>query len=289
MGSYPPSITFNGGTLQYAANNTFDVSPYIATIASGQAAIIDTGSNSVAFNSPLSGSGGLTKAGVGTLTLNIVNSFTGPTTVSGGSLTIADPAGNALAQSSGVTVSASATLGIECFRGHRRQPGGGRQREPEQRPLDGRRQQRQHDLQRGDEQHAGSAGSGFVKAGTGTMTLGNASTYAGSTVISGGVLKLGTGVTPGLWEGMVSNTSGTDTTDAIPHTSVQLSARWGTSTNNGGTNVYPSWGNTTTWGYAGYFYVPMAGVYTSARISTTTATLLLTAPWSSAIRLILPI
>ena len=71
------------------------------------AAIIDTGSNSVVFNSPLSGSGGLTKAGPGTLTLNVVNSFTGPTTVSGGSLTIADPAGNALAASNGVTVSAA--------------------------------------------------------------------------------------------------------------------------------------------------------------------------------------
>ena len=63
LGSYPPSITFNGGTLQYAANNTFDVSPYITQIASGVAAIIDTGTNSVVFNSPVSGSGGLTKAG----------------------------------------------------------------------------------------------------------------------------------------------------------------------------------------------------------------------------------
>ena len=104
----PGSITFNGGTLQYAAGNTVDVSGGIAQIAAGQAAIIDTGTNSVAFNSPLNGSGGLTKAGSGTLSLNAVNSFTGPTTVNGGTLAIADPAGNALAASSGVTVSAAA-------------------------------------------------------------------------------------------------------------------------------------------------------------------------------------
>ena len=63
--SVPGSITFNGGTLQYAAGNTADVSGGIAPIASGQAAIIDTSTNSVAFASSLSGSGGLTKAGAG--------------------------------------------------------------------------------------------------------------------------------------------------------------------------------------------------------------------------------
>ncbi len=75
------SITFGGGTLQYAAGNTVDVSAAIAPIAAGQAAIIDTGTNNVAFNSPLSGSGGLTKAGLGTLSLNSANLFTGATTV----------------------------------------------------------------------------------------------------------------------------------------------------------------------------------------------------------------
>ena len=43
-----------------------------------------------------------------------------------------------------------------------------------------------------------------------------------------------------------------DTTDPIPHTSIQPVARWGTSTNSGGTNIYPSWGNNTTWGYSGF-------------------------------------
>ena len=80
------SITFNGGTLQYAAGNTQDVSAAIAAIAAGQAAAIDTNGNTVAFGAGLSGAGGLTKLGAGMLTLNAANNYFGTTTVSGGTL-----------------------------------------------------------------------------------------------------------------------------------------------------------------------------------------------------------
>ncbi len=74
------SITFNGGTLQYAAGNTQDVSAAIAAIAAGQAAAIDTNGNTVAFGAGLSGAGGLTKLGAGMLTLNAANNYFGTTT-----------------------------------------------------------------------------------------------------------------------------------------------------------------------------------------------------------------
>ena len=80
------SITFSGGTLQYASGNMQDVSPAVASIGSGQAAKIDTNGNSVFFGSGLSGNGGLTKLGSGMLTLNAANSYLGTTTVSGGTL-----------------------------------------------------------------------------------------------------------------------------------------------------------------------------------------------------------
>ena len=79
------SITFNGGTLQYAAGNTQDVSPAIASL-SGYSALIDTNSNTVAFGSGLSGNGGLTKLGAGMLTLNGTSTYTGTTLVSAGTL-----------------------------------------------------------------------------------------------------------------------------------------------------------------------------------------------------------
>ena len=131
-GSYPPSITFNGGTLQYAASNTFDVSADIAPIAAGAGGDHrhrhQQRGLQLALERQRRPDQGRRSA---RSTLNVVNSFTGPTTVNGGTLAIADPAGNALAQSSGVTVNAGGHPRLERSRGHRGQPGRGRQRELE--------------------------------------------------------------------------------------------------------------------------------------------------------------
>ena len=186
----PPNITFGGGTLQYAAGNTEDVSGGIAPIAAGQAAIIDTGTNSVAFNSPLSGSGGLTKVGVGTLTLNVVNPFTGPTTVSGGTLNIADPAGNALAASNGVTVNANGTLGLSGPAAAVGSVSGAGSVNLNNGVLTAGGNNANTTFTGVIGSAPGSATSGFIKNGTGTMTVTNNSTYSGPTIISAGTLKL---------------------------------------------------------------------------------------------------
>lgn len=97
---------FNGGTLKASASDaTFMQGLTLADIQSG-GATIDTAGNNIAINQALAdgGGGGLTKVGNGTLRLNGVNTYTGPTTVSagalGGSGTIPGP----------VVVSAGATL-----------------------------------------------------------------------------------------------------------------------------------------------------------------------------------
>ena len=103
--------------------------------------------------------------------------------------------------------------------------------------------------------NAAAIGS-LVKTGSGTLVLTGSSTYSGPTVINGGTLKL-YGFIPGLYEGMVcTNNSWFDTYSSIPCTSVQTSARWGDSKTSGGNNVYPAWGDDTTWGYVGYFKNP---------------------------------
>jgi len=84
------NINFHGGTLQWANGNAEDVSPGIAPIAAGQVAIFDTNGNyyPITFASSLSGSGGLTKTGGGTLIFLNSNSYSGVTTVNGGTLQI---------------------------------------------------------------------------------------------------------------------------------------------------------------------------------------------------------
>lgn len=80
------AIKFGGGTLQYTANNTAD---YSARIADSTGAIrVDTNGQTVTYGSALNSTnvGGLTKEGAGSLRLGVANSYTGTTTVNGGTL-----------------------------------------------------------------------------------------------------------------------------------------------------------------------------------------------------------
>jgi fibronectin-binding autotransporter adhesin len=102
------AFVFNGGTLAARADQTSFLSGLgSATVAAG-GAIVDTAGFTVTLPQALTGSGGFTKVGAGTLSLTGANSFTGPVAVSGGRLvvnTAASPAGS-------VTLSASTTLGV---------------------------------------------------------------------------------------------------------------------------------------------------------------------------------
>ena len=83
-------VNFGGGTLQWAAGNTTDISAVPVTINAG-GATFDTGANSsitLANAIGNNGSGGLTKVGTGTLTLGGSNSFAGGTTISAGMLSV---------------------------------------------------------------------------------------------------------------------------------------------------------------------------------------------------------
>ena len=74
------SIVFAGGALQWYGSNQEDMSAHIASLGSGSA-VLDTNGNFVTFDTGLTGSGGLTKKGAGTLTLNVANTYTGVTTI----------------------------------------------------------------------------------------------------------------------------------------------------------------------------------------------------------------
>ena len=79
------AITLNGGGVQWAAGNTLDISARLAPLgASG--GTFDTNGNNVSFAASISGSGGLVKAGAGTLSLLGVNTYSGGTTINAGNL-----------------------------------------------------------------------------------------------------------------------------------------------------------------------------------------------------------
>ncbi len=185
------AISFNGGALQWAAGNTQDASASIAAIASGQAAILDTGSNSVTFNTGLSGPGGLTKLGAGTLTLAASNGYGGPTTVNAGTLVAlttaslpgycqwprsrspAPPAPWLFRPATIRASSESTTSPICCPR-----------RRSAATPISASRS-----CPRRPSSLSGLNGSfGFVKLGGGVFDLSGNATYAGSTKVNGGVL-----------------------------------------------------------------------------------------------------
>jgi autotransporter-associated beta strand protein len=76
-------VTMNGGGLQWATGTTTDISSKLAPLGNG-GGTFDTNGNNVSFATPISGTGGLTKAGAGILTFTNNNSYTGGTMVTGG-------------------------------------------------------------------------------------------------------------------------------------------------------------------------------------------------------------
>ena len=121
------TFNFNGGTLQANATSaTFMTGLTAANVQSGGAKI-DTNTFNVTIAQALldgGGGGGLTKSGLGTLTLSsAANTYTGPTLISGGSLatdltgslgtgnvTVADVAGANLTLGNGSSIADTATL-----------------------------------------------------------------------------------------------------------------------------------------------------------------------------------
>ncbi len=103
------SVNFGGGTLQYAAGNTVDISTRAVTLGTG-GGTIDTNGNNVSFANAIGngGTGGLTKAGAGTLVLNGIG-YSGNTAVTGGTLEVAS--GNLA--SANISTSVGAILNLD--------------------------------------------------------------------------------------------------------------------------------------------------------------------------------
>jgi len=88
------TLIFDGGTLQAGGTIT---SPSTRLVTLTSTGAIDTNGNAVSIAGIMSGVGGLTKSGEGTLTLSGANTYTGATTVNAGTLNLNGSLAGALA------------------------------------------------------------------------------------------------------------------------------------------------------------------------------------------------
>ncbi len=144
------------------------------------------------IDSELAGAGGINKTDLGTLVLTGANTYTGGTTLSAGTVQIAND-GNLGAPSGGLIFNGGTlrtTAGFTTARATTLQSAGGT-----------------IETQSGVLTHNGTVdGTGaLVKAGIGTLVLGADNTYTGGTSITAGTLQLGNGGTTGSIVGDVTN------------------------------------------------------------------------------------
>ncbi|EGL5448354.1 fibronectin-binding autotransporter adhesin ShdA [Salmonella enterica] len=151
--------TYSGGTTITGGTLTADYADSLGTGVIANSGVLQVGEGEL--ENTLSGSGSLVKTGTGELTLSGDNSYSGDTTITGGTLTAdhADSLGTGVIANSGVL-----------------------------------------QVGEGELENTLSGSGALVKTGTGELTLSGDNTYSGGTTITGGTLtadhadSLGTGV-----------------------------------------------------------------------------------------------
>ena len=173
------NVTLNGGGLQWATSTTTDISSQLATIGAG-GGTLDTNGNNVSFGTALPvGTGGLTKAGNGTLTLSVASTYSGNFAVTGGLINFnaasALGSGNVTLNGGGLQWATATTTDISAQLAAVGAGGG------------------TIDTNGNNVSFAtGLSGTGgLTKTGTGNLTLDSTNTYAGATLVSGGTLQVG--------------------------------------------------------------------------------------------------
>ncbi len=173
------TISLNGGGLQWATGNTTDISGRLAAFGSG-GATFDTSGNNVTFANALSGAGGLTKAGNGTLALSTANAYTGGTTIAAGTLRLTGT--GTLGAATGATTVSGGTLDL-----------GGSTQTQSALTLSG------GTIQNGGLNTSitstggtinGVGGTASLTTTSGTTIVTGTNTYSGATTVNGGVLDV---------------------------------------------------------------------------------------------------
>ncbi|MET0876411.1 MAG: autotransporter domain-containing protein, partial [Tardiphaga sp.] len=182
LGNLVGGLTFNGGLLEVTGTGFTSTARTIAWDAGGGGFDIADAANTFTLAQILTGNGGLTKAGAGTLLLTAINSYTGATTITGG--TLRQGVAGALGATGAVTIASGATLDLGSFNTSIGSLAGA------------------GNLTLGGTLTAGgdntsttfsggiSGTGGLTKTGTGRLNLTGTSSYSGATSLDGGTLSV---------------------------------------------------------------------------------------------------
>ena len=171
--TYSGGTTVNAGILQIGNGGTTGMIATGATVASGATLAFDR-TDSIVFANVVSGAGGLTQLGTGTLRLSAINTYTGTTTIGAGTLQLGnnDTTGG-IAAASNISIGTNGTFN-----------------------FDWSNNQTVANL---------ISGTGNLKqSGASVLTLTGANTFSGTTtIIAGGTIQLGNGGTTGTLAGPI--------------------------------------------------------------------------------------
>ncbi|HEX8913798.1 MAG TPA: autotransporter-associated beta strand repeat-containing protein [Humisphaera sp.] len=195
--AYTGGTTVNAGTLQVGAGGTAGALGTGAVTNNGTLAF--SRSDAVTVSQAIGGTGGLTKLSSNNLTLSGANTYTGPTSVTAGTLTVGNA--SALGANSAVTVAAGATLAVNgnspsvgSLAGAGTLTNGSTTASTLTAGADNT-----STTFSGVVQNGSTGALALVKTGTGTLTLTGTNTYTGGTTVADGTLgvasdaALGTG------------------------------------------------------------------------------------------------
>ncbi|MBR1207141.1 autotransporter domain-containing protein [Bradyrhizobium sp. AUGA SZCCT0051] len=196
LGAASSALTFNGGTLQYTGAGSLVLSPTRAITLNSGGGTFDVANGGpfdiLSISSAVGGSGGLTKIGIGTLVLNGTNTYGGATIINAGTLEVGN--GNAIPDTSAVTVASGATLGIANDETIGSLAGAGKVLSP----IAAGQVILTSGADNSSTTFSGTISNGaslnltlgLTKIGTGTFTLSGANTYTGPTTVNGGTLAV---------------------------------------------------------------------------------------------------
>jgi fibronectin-binding autotransporter adhesin len=193
-------LTFSGGTLLASATFTLDPNRGVALTGAGTFSV--NAAVTLTYGGVVAGSSTLTKAGTGVLVLSGINTYTGSTTVTAGTLSIS--ADNALGAApgsptatqltfNGGTLQATASFALDVNRGITLTAAGTILVDPSITVS-----------------YSGviAGASTVTKSGTGTLILSGSNTFSGATTVSVGVLRIQNAAALGTAVGTTSVSSG---------------------------------------------------------------------------------